>query len=236
MSLTKKEIFWYKVVGESWYNNCKELFNSCYMETLLKFITEEYKKGIVFPEKNNVFKAFKATPFNKVKVVILGQDPYFTDENGIPDATGLAFANPMSKLKSNPSLDKIHEVVEQSYNGLKIDFDVTLESWANQGVLLLNTALTVKKFSVTSHSKAWDKFTCNILKYLNLKTTGLHFCLWGSNAKKYKKYINPKLHFIYEAEHPAYAARQGKKWNCNHFFEINKNISEQNGSEFIIKF
>lgn len=234
MSSSKE--FWIPVVGADWYNNCKGLFDSSYMAKLLSFIQQENKVGIVYPKQKDIFKAFKLTNFEDVRVVIIGQDPYFTESNGIPDATGLAFANPIEKLNPNSSLEMIWKCIERScYNGVRLDFDYTLEEWAEQGVLLLNTALTVKKYSAGSHTKPWDNFTKYILQCLNAKKTGLHFCFWGNHAKEYNYHINDKKHFKYEFTHPAYAARQGIDWGCPHFKDINVKIAEQNGEEFCIR-
>ena len=238
--------FWTKVVGESWYNNCKPLFDSEYAVKLIKFIKSENTKAVIYPKQKDIFKAFKLTSFEDVRVVIVGQDPYFTEENGIPDATGLAFANPETKLKPNPSLIKIHECIEREcYKGLVLNFDYTLEHWAEQGVLLLNTALTTKKYSALAHKQPWDKFTKAILKFLYYKKLGIQFCLWGNHAKSYKSLFQNKAslfnqdplprNFVYEYTHPAYAARQNMDWKCDHFMKINKTIELQNGPEFCIK-
>lgn len=233
MSSSKE--FWINIVGKNWYMNCQELFDSSYMFKLLNFIKQENKSGIIYPKEKNIFKALRLTDFKNVRVIIVGQDPYFTETNGVPDATGLAFANPEEKLQPNPSLEVIRNTIERDcYAGIKLHFDYSLESWAKQGVLLLNTALTVKKYSPTSHTKVWSKFTELLLKSLNDKKTGLHFVMWGTHAKSYSHLIDSNKHFKYKSVHPAYAAKKNIDWQCTHFRDINLNIAKQNGEDFII--
>lgn len=220
---TKKE-FWSKLVGEDWYLLFPEFWESSYMTNLLKLLSQRYKQATVFPEQKDIFKAFKLCRVKNFKVLILGQDPY-------PDgsATGLAFAN-KDKIKLSPSLQKMYETIERDcYDGLKIVFDESLETWAEQGVLLLNTALTIEKFKTTSHSEYWKVFTKSFLKRLSEShLTGIHVCLWGNHAKSFKPYLNDKTMYIYEALHPASASYNNIDWECNHFKEINMKIVKQN--------
>lgn len=212
------DAFWLKHIDKSWYERDKEFWNSDYMKKLIGYLGDRYKKATVYPEKDNIFRAFRLTPFDKVRVVILGQDPY-------PDgsATGLAFANSSDTLDISPSLKKIYESVERDmYEGLLIDFDYTLEEWAEQGVLLLNTALTVEKFNIGAHSKYWETFTQHILSML---LPGTHVCLWGNHAKMYEKFL--KDCYVYKCTHPASAHYNKIDWKCDNFREINKNIYEQ---------
>lgn len=228
-----KEAFWKRVVGEGWYNFYPELWNSSYMENVLTIINNKYKNATIYPEMTNLFKAFKLCPFNEFKVLILGQDPYPNEVNGKPVATGLAFANSEETLKLSPSLVKIHETLERDcYDGFNIHFDTTLEEWAKQGVLLLNTSLTFEKYK-GGHFEIWKDFIKAFLIKIN-EINGCHICLWGNHAKGYKQFLNEKMVYIYEEVHPAYAARNNIDWKCNHFKEINKRIFEQNGKEEII--
>lgn len=224
----KKEL-WIRLVGEEWYNFYPKLWESQYMENTLAHVSDRYSKTDVFPDIKNIFRAFKLCPLNKLKVVILGQDPYSDGS-----ATGLAFANRDDSLRLRPSLFKIRDTIERGcYDGFKIDFDITLEEWAEQGVLLLNTALTVEKYNVTGHIPLWSDFTKAILLKLNDKP-GLHYCLWGRKAQEHKVHINPEIHYIHEAFHPAYAARNNEYWECDHFRKINEQILKNNGEEEII--
>lgn len=230
-----KKIDWYKYFGEwSKNNEWKEFLNNRYMYSVLKYLSQEYKSGkIIYPRRENIFKAFKLCNPHKIKVVILGQDPYYDGR-----ATGLAFANEgLGKL--SPSLKHIINSVEKDvHRGLKLDFDITLESWAQQGVLLLNTALTVQHNKPNSHKKVWDKFTKFVISYIAENKPGTIFLLWGNEAEKYKNIngydINShcyvKTHF-----HPAYAERKNIDWNCKHFSAVNRLIEQNNGKEFCIK-
>lgn len=216
-----------KLFGD-WNNYLKDFFKSNYIHNLFLFINEVYNSNTkVEPlTKSKIFKAFKLTQMKDLKVVIIGQDPY-------PDgsATGLAFANEDEvRGVTSPSLLKISECIEQNVKqGFNLDFDPTLISWAEQGVLLLNTALTVQKYKIGSHSKYWKKFTTEIIKTINDNKPGTVFLLWGEHAKSYKHLINKDLHYVLEYYHPSYAARNKFFWNCTHFNEVNKIIEENNG-------
>jgi uracil-DNA glycosylase len=229
--VSNKKDFWIKKIGEEWYTFYPELWDSKYMENVLGYISSRYKQATLYPKWEDLFKSFKLTPFDNLKVVIIGQDPYPNEQNGTPVATGLAFAN--NGLEISPSLSKIRDTIEREvYDGFNISFDYSLEEWASQGVLLLNTSLTFEKFK-GGHFNIWEDFTKSILKKLN-DINGLHVCLWGKHAKSFKYLLDNKKIFIYEEVHPAYAARNNKDWHCNHFKEINKMIYKQNGKEEII--
>ena len=196
-----------KLVG-SWYRMLSPILLSTDFYKILDSLSREYKvnKGLIFPEKNKVFNAFKLTNYDDLKVVILGQDPYPNNR-----ANGLAFSNDLSSNGLSPSLRKIKERVEYDFN-YEGEFKKDLIHWANQGIFLYNTALTVKKGEPGSHFKYWQWFTIEVLKRLSEYNSGLIFCLWGKNAQDYKQYINSNSHIILEAEHPSYAARKGRLW------------------------
>jgi len=226
---------WTKHLGE-WYKipEVRDLVSSPYMKKVLQYLQNEYDKKIIYPDKKDVFKAFKLCNPKKIKVVILGQDPYF-DGN----ATGLAFANKDYILKTSPSLTKIIESVEREvYKEFNLDFDPTLEDWADQGVLLLNTALTVTRNKPTSHFKVWDRFTKQILKIISENNPGLIVMLWGNNAQKYETtdvYDLSKQCYVLKAIHPAASAHNKTDWKCDNFVKANDIIRENNGEEFCIK-
>lgn len=229
--------FWEPIVGKDWYINNHELFDSQEMQNLMGFIIHEYKVGKIAPLQKDVFKAFKLTPWEKVKVVIVGQDPYPTFTNDVPDATGLAFGNRRTVLGMSPSLQQIAYAVEKDiFNGGPIlDFDVTLETWAQQGVLLLNTALTINVFRRNLHKSYWKFFTESLLLNLSNQKTGLHFVFWGKDAQRFNT-MNGLFHYTYEYKHPASVTyNPGTTWDCKHFSEINMNILGQNGPEEAIK-
>ena len=218
--------YWEERLGKSWTLRLKDTLRSDYGEKLVDWINERYSKEVTLPEKENIFKAFRHTPFEDVKVVIIGQDPY-PDGN----ATGLAFGNNTDKFYFNPSLMNIfHCIEEKFYNGLTFDFDWTLESWANQGVLLLNTALTVKKGYPGSHSRPWVDFIKAVIQALNNYSSGIIFMLWGNHAKKVGKLVSEN-HYKLECEHPVAASYGLRPWRCDNFEEANKILLKNNNLE-----
>lgn len=227
--------FWKPIVGESWYLNNTELFDSKYMSDVMGYLIQDYDKSNVVPLQSDIFKAFKMTSYDEIKVIILGQEPYSTLTNNIPDATGLAFANREDTINVNPSLKNIFRAIELGcYDGLNVNPDITLESWAKQGVLLLNTSLTLNVYRKQVHKPMWKSFIAEILKNLNNNKTGLHFCFWGNEVKEFQYLINDLFHFKYEFTHPSEASKVGEDWKCTHFQDINSNIIQQNGKEEII--
>lgn len=230
----KEEVF--KIVFNTWAKPLLTLLQSDYFSNLTSYINKSYSTKVIYPrEKKNVFKTFSLTPYKDLKVVILGKDPY--PNNNM--ATGLAFGNKeeiMGDSKLSPSLQKIKECVEQNvYNGFKLSFDQTLESWAKQGVLLLNTALTVEKGRIGSHHKYWNRFTTETLKTINDNNSGIIFMLWGKDAQSYEEYISLSKHYVLKFNHPSWAARNNIFWDCNHFNKANELIKKNNGSEFCIE-
>lgn len=199
-----------------------------HLATILKKVEEDATENVVYPHSRNIFAALKAVPSPKdVKVVIIGQDPYF-DGN----ATGVAFA---CKHKISASLRKILERIYVLYPkgqdelidelGYKARLDPKLKSWTDQGVLLLNTVLTVRKDSPGSHSEimGWEDFTKVIVNYLCHNNKHIVWMLWGGDARKLSTYI-ARLnfrHLILTAEHPAFASREERAWNTSCFVEAN---------------
>ena len=227
--MTKEK--WINLLGNEFYHLFKDYLHSVEMDNLLIELYKLYNNKKVYPSPNNVFRCFKETPISLLKVVILGQDPYFNGR-----ATGIAFANDENVLDISPSLLQIKNSVEYSvYNGLLIEFDTTLLSWSKQGVLLLNSALTVEEFKPKSHSFLWKNFIKYVIKTINDNFTGIHFAFWGADAKSFIPEVNNKLHFIYQHTHPSYAVRNNVDWNCTHFKDINNNIILQNGKEEIVR-
>tara|TARA_R110002124_G_scaffold281430_1_gene455674 strand:+ start:23232 stop:23924 length:693 start_codon:yes stop_codon:yes gene_type:complete len=216
----------------TWVYPLKELLNSEYFQKLLYFISKNYKYKKISPSKMDIFKPFELTNFKDLKVVILNLEPYHFN------ATGLAFAN---EDKAGgimcPSLSKIKECIEETvYNGLNVDFDPTLESWADQGVLLLNTALTVEVGHSKSHIKYWERFTREVIEAIDLRYSGIVFMFWGKNVLDYKKLVDDKTNYIFECGHPIEAYLSGnKKWECDHFKKANLLIEANNGVDFKIK-
>ena len=180
---------------------------------------------IVYPKYEDTFKAFDLCPLETIKVVIIGQDCY----HGPNEATGLAFAVPTTTGKIPPSLRNIFK--ELSNNVTKYQTDSTLEYWAKQGVLLLNSALTVEHKKPGSHLKLWKPFTDKIIEEISKHKTGLIFCLWGKYAKDKEKLIhNKNNHIILKANHPSpLSANQGGWFGNNHFSIINDYLEQSYG-------
>lgn len=218
-----------ELVHESWVDFLLPLFNDERMRDIQRMLASEVKQGYEFyPEKKNVFRAFKLTPLDQVKVVIIGQDPYIRADQ----ATGLAFAVP-NHLKTPPSLRIIFQELERAY-GVDCDkVDSTLEPWAEQGVLLLNTALTVRKGKSNSHAKYWAWFTETVLEKLQDKTSGLIFIQWGKQAQSYP--INTLKHWQLKACHPQAQNYGSAQFVGNgHFQAVNAIIEGNNGADFQI--
>ena len=195
-----------------------EVFNKIkskdYALSLNKFLDEEYSKHTIYPPRDMMFNAFKYTPLEEVKVVIFGQDPYH--EPG--QAMGLSFSVPDS-IKAPPSLINIYKEIELEY---KIQFTSKggdLTYLAKQGVLLLNTILTVREHAPLSHNiKEYNLFMRDIIDVLNNLDQPIVFLLWGGNAKSLSKYLTNKYHLILTATHPSpLGANHGGWFNCNHF-------------------
>lgn len=203
-----------------WYQEFPSFWESPGTNNIVKAISSEYQRYKVYPEPQNIFKAFELCQYKDIKAVILGMDPY-NDGN----ATGLAFG--VNTPKINPSLRKIKDAIEtEVYDGLLLEYDYSLEYLARQGVLLLNSALTVKHGIPGSHMHIWQGFIKSILVFISIHKEDVQWFLWGKNAQEYKPYIyNDTIKMnIFEAEHPAYAARQGRPWITNNQFKNTKHI------------
>lgn len=173
-------------------------FRKDYFKTLAAFVEEERKKHTVYPPPGEVFRAFDLTPFDKVRVVILGQDPY----HGAGQAHGLAFSVRPGVILP-PSLSNIFKEAHTDV-GFKPPGHGCLEFWAEQGVLLLNTVLTVRQKEAGSHrNKGWEKFTNAVIRALSAQETPLIFVLWGLDARKKSALIDPMKHLVLEAAHPS---------------------------------
>lgn len=192
-----------------------------YYIKLHEFVDNEYKTKTIFPPRENVFFALKNTPYEYVKVVIIGQDPY----HGVGEAHGMCFSvNP--GIKVPPSLQNIYKEIHRDL-GCKIPNNGYLLKWARQGVLLLNSVLTVEKDKPASHQgKGWETFTDRIISEINKKDTPVVFLLWGNFAKKKQSLITNPKHLILTSSHPSpFAVRYGFD-GCSHFSKTN---------EFLIK-
>ncbi len=200
-----------------------------YYKSLEKEINKRYETTTVFPEKQNIFKAFSLTKLDNLKVVILGQDPY----HGFGQAQGLAFSTP-ANIKNPPSMQNILKEIQSDLGKKSICEDGDLTPWAKQGVLLLNTILTVEEAKPKSHHNlGWEVFTDNVIKYISDNCEDTIFILWGSPAISKTKLIDRKKHHILTAPHPSPLSSYRGFFGCKHFSKTN-NILKSLNKEAII--
>ena len=198
----------------TWNEVFEQIKSKDYAIKLNKFLDEEYQNHTIYPPREKMFNAFKYTPLDQVKVVIFGQDPYH--EEG--QAMGLSFSVP-DNIKTPPSLANIYKEIEMEYNAQFKNSGGDLTYLAKQGVLLLNTILTVREAQPLSHNiKEYNLFMQDIISVLNSLDQPIVFLLWGGNAKGLAKYLTNKNHLILTATHPSpLGANHGGWFNCNHF-------------------
>ena len=186
-------------IESSWKKALEKEFDEEYFQKLTNFVKEEYKSSMVYPPPGFIFHAFQLTPFDSVKVVILGQDPY----HGEGQANGLAFAV-NREIQLPPSLVNIYKEIESDLGKKTINNTGDLENWAGQGVLLLNATLTVRAHSAGSHqNKGWEKFTDAVIRNLNDQKEHLVFILWGAYAQKKGQIIDETRHLVLKSAHPS---------------------------------
>lgn len=197
-----------------------------YYQNLQKVINEKYKNSIVFPKKDKIFNAFKLTKYENLKVVILGQDPY----HGAGQAQGLAFSTP-AEIKNPPSIVNILKEIKQDIGKSQCENgDLTL--WAKQGVLLINTILTVEEAKAKSHHKiGWEIFSDNIIKHINENFKDVVFLLWGAPAIAKTKLIDETKHHILTAPHPSPLSAYRGFFGCKHFSKTNEILKKLNKKE-----
>ena len=204
-------------IEQSWKEALAGEFDKPYFESLVRFLHQEKAAGkIIYPPGSQIFRAFDLTPVDKVKVVILGQDPY----HGPGQAHGLSFSVP-SGVPAPPSLKNIFKEIESDL-GVKMSGYPDLEKWARQGVLLLNAVLTVRSAEAASHSRiGWQEFTDAVIKYISDNCEGVVFMLWGNFARTKAELIDRSRHVVLEAAHPSPLAR-GAFFGCRHFSRANQ--------------
>ena len=206
-----------KLIGNDWDNLLEEEFQKDYYKNLRGFLIEEYREKTIFPGMHDIFTALKLTPYKRVKVVILGQDPY----HGRGQSHGLAFSVKKG-VRIPPSLRNMFKELNEDL-GVPIPNNGYLEKWAKQGVLLLNTSLTVREAEANSHSKiGWEIFTDTIIELLNERETPVVFILWGNNAKSKEKYITNKNHYIIKSVHPSPLSASRGFFGSKPFSKTNK--------------
>ncbi|MCC0642916.1 MULTISPECIES: uracil-DNA glycosylase [unclassified Clostridioides] len=212
-------------LGNDWNELLKEEFEKEYYLNLRKFLIDEYKTRQIFPNMHNIYEALKHTSYKDTKVLILGQDPYHGDNQ----AHGLAFSV-QPQVKTPPSLLNMYKELKEDL-GCFIPNNGYLMPWADQGVLLLNTALTVRAHEANSHkNKGWEIFTDRVISILSDREDPVIFVLWGSNARKKVELIDTSKHYILEAPHPSPLSASKGFFGCNHFSKINE-ILEKLGKE-----
>ena len=208
-------------IEESWKQALQEEFDKAYFAQLTDFVRQEYARTTIYPPARFIFNAFDHCPFNKVKVVILGQDPYH--EPG--QANGLCFSvAPGTQLP--PSLVNIFKEIQEDL-GKPFPADGDLTRWADQGVLLLNATLTVQAHYAGSHQRrGWETFTDAVIQLLADKREHLVFILWGSYAQQKSAYINPSRHLILRAPHPSPLSAYRGFFGCKHFSQANAYLQQ----------
>ncbi len=215
------------VIEESWRDTLQAEFSAPYFMELKNFLRQEKQLHTVYPPGSKIFAAFDHTPFHNVKVVILGQDPY----HGVGQAHGLCFSVNQGVQKP-PSLVNIFKELKEDL-GIPIASHGNLESWAKQGVLLLNATLTVRAHQAGSHqNKGWERFTDAAIKALSEQRKGIVFLLWGSYAQAKAEIIDSTKHHILKAPHPSPLSASRGFFGCRHFSVTNR-ILMNNGEQAI---
>lgn len=215
------------VIEESWKSILIDQFNASYFNNLKEFLLAEKQRYTVFPPGKQIFSAFEFAPFEKVKVVILGQDPY----HGKGQAHGLCFSVPEG-VAQPPSLKNILQEIENDL-GIPVPDTGNLDKWARQGVLLLNATLTVRANSAGSHqNRGWETFTDAVIRELSEKRSGLVFLLWGNYAMAKESLIDTVKHHVLKAPHPSPFSVSRGFFGCRHFSKTNE-ILRQIGKEEI---
>ncbi|PPD53785.1 MAG: uracil-DNA glycosylase [Methylotenera sp.] len=211
---------WLAVIGDE--------LEKPYIQALRDFLKEEKAAGkVIFPPSPLIFNAFNHTPFEQVRVVIIGQDPYHGLDKGIPQAHGLSFSVPAG-VAQPPSLQNIFKEISSDL-GVKMSRNGDLTPWAEQGVLLLNATLTVEQSNAGSHQgKGWEAFTDAAIAALNMHRESLVFVLWGSYAQKKGAFINESKHLVLKSVHPSPLSAHRGFFGNRQFSQINQYLIQQN--------
>jgi len=215
-------------IESSWYSLLENEFEKGYFTKLREFVKNEYSNKIIFPPAKLIFNAFNLTPVEKVKVIIIGQDPY----HGEGQAHGLSFSVPKG-IKTPPSLLNIYKELKSD-----IDKDIPnhglLEDWAKQGVLLTNSVFTVESGKANSHKNiGWEKFTETVINLISKEKENLVFLLWGSYAHKLEKFIYSNNHLILKSVHPSPLSAYNGFFGSKHFSKTNNFLKKNNIKEIL---
>lgn len=214
------------MIGNDWDNLLSDEYKKDYFIKLMDFVNKEYKDKTIYPKKCEIFNAFRYTSYENTKVVILGQDPY----HGENQAEGLSFSV-KNCVRKPPSLQNIFKEMEDD---LKVPYPTTnsLVPWSRQGVLLLNTVLTVEEKKPASHKDiGWETFTDEVIKKLNNKNTPIVFILWGNFARGKKKLITNPIHYVIESAHPSPFSAYNGFFGSRPFSKTNQFLKENNIEE-----
>lgn len=205
-------------IDNDWLPYLEPEFKKDYYKELYKFIKEEYATRQIFPPSEDIFNALHFTPLSKVKVVILGQDPYHDDNQ----AHGLSFSVPVTQPKIPPSLQNIYKELHDEL-GCYIPNNGYLKKWADQGVLLLNTVLTVQAHNAFSHrDKGWEQFTDAVINAVNAQDRPVVYLLWGTPSQKKSVMLNNPKQLVLKAPHPSPLSVYRGFWGCGHFAKCNE--------------
>lgn len=204
-------------ITPEWDNLLEKEFSSESYLNLREFLKAEYSSRTIYPSMFDIFNSMKLTPFENIKVVLIGQDPY----HNVGQAMGLSFSVPKG-VDRPPSLVNIYKEIEAEL-GIKMGQSGDLTDWAKQGVLLLNSVLTVREHQPNSHkNKGWEQFTDSIIKKISDLKQGVVFLLWGANARSKKSFIDQTKHLILESVHPSPLSAYNGFFGCGHFIKTNE--------------
>lgn len=205
------------MIQNDWLDAIEGEFNKEYYRDLFQFVKEEYSKTKIYPPADDIFNAFHFTPLSEVKVLILGQDPYHNENQ----AHGLSFSVPESQKEIPPSLQNIYKELNTDL-GCQIPDNGYLKKWADQGVLLLNTVLTVRAHQAASHQgKGWEQFTDAVIEAVNAQDRPIVYMLWGKPAQKKQSMLTNKKHLVLTAPHPSPLSAYRGFYGCGHFSKAN---------------
>ncbi len=209
-----------KPLGGGWDEVLSPLFESENYKKIREFLKQEYTRHVVYPDMYDIYNCFRYTPFDKVKVVILGQDPYHNEGQ----AHGLCFSV-QKGVEPPPSLVNIYKELHDDV-GFRVPDSGDLTKWAKEGVLLLNTALTVRAHMANSHKNCgWTWFTDNVIRIVSEKKEHVVFLLWGGNARSKKPLIDSEKHLVLECTHPSPLSAYNGFFGCRHFSKTNQYLS-----------
>lgn len=206
------------MITNDWLDAIKPEFGKQYYRELFEFVKEEYSRVVVYPPADDIFNAFHFTPLSEVKVLILGQDPY----HNVHQAHGLSFSVPPDQQEIPPSLQNIYKELQDDL-GCSIPNHGYLKKWADQGVLLLNTVLTVRAHQAGSHQgKGWEQFTDAVIQAVNAQDRPVVYLLWGKPAQSKAGMLTNSKHLVLKAPHPSPLSAYRGFFGCKHFSKTNE--------------